>query len=64
MRRRRHGHVRQRSRGTWEVRYTLGTESDTGKRRTITTTVRGDRKDAEKELRRLLRTFDRYRRAR
>ena len=58
MRLRRHGHVRQRSTGTWEVRYTLGTEPGTGKRRTITTTVKGDRKDAEKELRRLLRTRD------
>jgi integrase len=58
MRLRRHGHVRQRSPGTWEVRYTLGTEPGTGNRRTFTTTVKGDRKDAEKELRRLLRMFD------
>jgi integrase len=58
MHQRRHGHVRQRSPGTWEVRYGLGTEPGTGKRRTITTTVKGDRKDAEKELRRLLRTLD------
>lgn len=58
MRQRRHGHVRQRSPGTWEVRYTLGTDPGTGKRRTITTTVKGERKDAEKELRRLLRTLD------
>jgi integrase len=58
MRQRRHGHVRQRSPGTWEVRYTLGTEPGTGKRRTITTTVKGERKDAKRELRRLLRTLD------
>ena len=58
MRQRRHGHVRQRSAGSWEVRYTLGTEPGTGKRRTITTTVKGERRDAERELRRLLRTLD------
>ena len=58
MHQRRHGHVRQRSPGTWEVRYTLGTESGTGKRRSVTTTVKGERKDAERELRRLLRTLD------
>ena len=58
MRQRRHGHVRQRSAGTWEIRYTLGSEAGTGKRRTITATVKGERKDAEKELRRLLHTRD------
>ena len=58
MRQRRHGHVRQRSPGSWEVRYTLGTEPGTGKRRTITATVKGERRDAERELRRLLRTLD------
>ena len=26
MRQRRHGHVRQRSAGTWEIRYTRGTD--------------------------------------
>ena len=38
MRQRRHGHVRQRSAGTWEIRYTRGT--DTVKRLTIMTTVK------------------------
>ena len=47
MRQRRHGHVRQRSPGSWEVRYTLGTEPGTGKRRTITATVKGERRDAD-----------------
>jgi integrase len=55
---RRPGHIRQRSPGSFEVRYTLGTDPTTGRRRTITTTVKGSRKDAEKELRRLLRTVD------
>jgi integrase len=52
------GHVRQRSPGSWEIRYTLGTDSTTGKRRIATTTDRGGKRDAEKELRRLLRTVD------
>jgi integrase len=55
---RRPGHIRQRSPGSFEVRYTLGTDPATGRRRTITTTVKGSRKDAEKKLRRLLRTID------
>jgi integrase len=36
----------------------LGTDPATGKRRTVTTTVRGTRKEADKELRRLLRMVD------
>src|SRR5215469_12980508 len=52
------GHIRQRSSGSWEIRYNPGNDPRTGKRRTITTTVKGNRKDAEKELRRLLRMVD------
>jgi len=52
------GHIRQRTPGSWELRYTLGTDPATGKRRTVTTTVTGNRRAAEKELRRLLRTLD------
>jgi integrase len=52
------GHIRQRSPGSYELRYTLGTDAATGKRRTVTATVRGNRRAAEKELRRLLRTLD------
>ena len=37
---------------------TLGRDPVTGKRRTATTTVRGTRKDAERELTRLLRAID------
>src|SRR6516225_1514412 len=55
---RRPGHIRKRSSSSFEVRYTLGTDPATGRRRTITTTVKGSRQDAEKELRRLLRTLD------
>jgi len=53
------GHLRQRTPGSWELRYTLGTDPATGKRRTVTTTVTGNRRAAEKELRRLLRSIDR-----
>lgn len=52
------GHIRQRSPGSFELRYSLGTDPATGKRRIVTTTFRGSRKEAEKELRRLLRSVD------
>jgi integrase len=52
------GHIRQRSPGSWEIRYTLGTNPATGKRKSATATVKGGKKDAERELRRLLRTVD------
>jgi integrase len=52
------GHLRERSSGSWELRYSLGTNPATGKRRMATTTVKGNRRAAEKELRRLLRTLD------
>lgn len=47
------GHIRQRSQGSYELHYPLGTDLATGKRKTVTTTVRGNRRAAEKELRRL-----------
>jgi hypothetical protein len=56
--RRHQGHIRERSEGSWELRYSLGTDPATGKRRVATATIRGDRKAAETELRRLLRTRD------
>jgi hypothetical protein len=52
------GHIRQRSPGSWEIRYTLGADPATGKRKVATATVKGGKKDAEKELRRLLRAVD------
>jgi integrase len=52
------GHIRQRTPGSWELRYSLGRDPATGRRRIATATVRGKRRDAEKELRRLLRTLD------
>jgi integrase len=55
---RRTGHIRQRSRNSWELRYSHGIDPATGKRQIATTTVRGERKAAERELRRLLREVD------
>jgi len=52
------GHIRRRTSGSWEIRYSLGTDAATGKRRVVTATVKGNRRAAEKELRRLLRTLD------
>jgi integrase len=52
------GHIRARSPGAFEIRYSLGTDPATGKRKIATATVHGPRKDAEKELRRLLRSLD------
>src|SRR4249920_3929798 len=55
---RRTGHIRERSGGAFELRYSLGTDPARGKRKIATATVCGSRKDAEKELRRLLRSLD------
>jgi hypothetical protein len=55
---RRPGHIRERSPGSFEIRYTLGTDPANGKRKTATATVRGSRKDADRELRRLLKLID------
>ena len=55
---RRSGHIRERAPGAFELRYSLGTDSATGKRKIATATIRGSRKDAEKELRRLLHAVD------
>jgi integrase len=55
---RRTGHIRERSPGAWEVRYSLRADAATGRRRVVTITVKGKRRAAEVELRRLLRTVD------
>jgi len=55
---RRTGSIRERSPGSFELRYSLGADPATGRRRIATTTIRGNRKDAERELRRLLRAVD------
>jgi integrase len=55
---RRTGHIRQRAPGSFELRYSIGVDPATGRRRIATATVKGSRRDAEKELRRLLRQVD------
>jgi integrase len=52
------GHIRQRSPGSWEIKYDLRADPVTGKRRTRTTTVKGSKRDAQAELRRLLGQVD------
>jgi integrase len=52
------GHIRERSSGAFELRYSLGTDPATGKRKIATVTVRGTRKEAAREMRRLLRAVD------
>ncbi len=51
------GHIRQRG-GSFEVRAYAGVDSATGKDRYVTKTVRGTRKDAERELTQLLADLD------
>lgn len=45
------GHIRKRSKGSWGLWVDLGRDLQTGKRRQVTATVRGTKKDAERELR-------------
>ena len=47
------GSVRERSKGRWEVRYD-GPLDDSGKRKTVSESVRGSRRDAERVLRQRL----------
>lgn len=55
---RRRGHIHERSPGSFEVRYSRGKDALTGRYLVGTTTVRGTRRDAERELTRRLRTVD------
>jgi hypothetical protein len=52
------GTIKSRSSGSYRIRYSLGRDPVSGKRRFATATVRGTRKDAERELVRRLRTLD------
>ncbi len=45
------GHIRQRSKGSWTLLVDVGRDPDTGRRKQQTMTVRGSKKDAERELR-------------
>jgi integrase len=55
---RRQGFIEERSPGSWLIRYDAGIDATTGKRRRLNLTVRGLRKDAERELRRMLQSLD------
>jgi integrase len=55
---RREGQITERAPGHWLIRYSLGVDPATGKRHRINITIKGDRKAAEKELRRLLKMAD------
>jgi hypothetical protein len=53
------GHIRQRGESSWQIKYEAGPrDPQTGERRTRTTTVRGTKRDAQRELRRLLGAVD------
>ena len=52
------GHVRKRSPGSWQLSVSAGFDPVTGKRQQIWRTVRGTKKDAERELTKLLREVD------
>src|ERR1051325_3322419 len=52
------GHIRERSPGAWEIRYSLGTDPANGKRKIATATIRGGKRDAERELRKRLVAVD------
>lgn len=52
------GYIRMRSKGTFELSYNLGNDPLTGKRKRIALSFKGTKQQAEKELRRILRTLD------
>ena len=52
------GTIKSRSPGSYRLRYSLGRDPVNGKRRFASATVRGTRKQAERELVRLLRAVD------
>jgi hypothetical protein len=52
------GHIRQRSPGSWEIKFDAVTDPATGKRKARFVTVRGGKKDAQRELRRRLGALD------
>jgi integrase len=48
------GHIQRRGKQSWRLKFDLGCDPVTGKRKTRYVTVRGTKKDAEKELRAIL----------
>ena len=53
------GHIRRRGKSSWELKWELPRDAATGKRISRSKTVRGTKKDAETELRRILYSLDR-----
>ena len=52
------GHIRQRGKRSWAIKLDIGRDPATGKRRTKWHTVRGTKRDAQRELNRLLYHLD------
>ena len=52
------GNITRRGRSSWRLKFDLGTDPVTSKRRTHVVTVRGKRQDAQRELTRLLHEAD------
>jgi integrase len=57
------GHVRARGPGSWELKYDVGRDPITGKRQVKFKTVRGNKRDAQRQLRELLGAVDQGRHA-
>jgi integrase len=53
------GHVRRRGKGSWELKFDLGTDPITGKRLTRYHSFKGTKREAEAELTRLKAGADR-----
>ena len=53
------GHIRQRAKGTWAAVVSVGRDPVTGKRQRKWVSIRGTKRDAERELARLLSEHDR-----
>jgi integrase len=52
------GHIRQRSKGSWTIVVDIGKNPVTGKRRQQWQTIKGTKRDAERELRKLLESLE------
>jgi integrase len=52
------GHIRARGPGAWELKYDVGVDTTTGRRITKYKTVRGTKREAERELRAILTAVD------
>jgi integrase len=55
---RHNGHIRERSEGTFEIRYSIGNDPVTGKWVVKTTTFKGTKKEAQRELNRILESIE------